>query len=70
MNTLHHPHLAPELRDYFHMNRRLATTLQEQENPDIIGVFAVARPGLEPGTPRFQTSRIDRPMRRMPCNAP
>jgi hypothetical protein len=27
--------------------------LRKQENPDAIGVFAMARPGLEPGTPRF-----------------
>jgi hypothetical protein len=28
-------------------------SLRKEENPDGIGVFAVARPGLEPGTPRF-----------------
>jgi hypothetical protein len=33
------------------------TSLQKQENPHRIGVFTVARPGLEPGTPRFSGSR-------------
>jgi hypothetical protein len=31
----------------------LKSPLRKPENPDAIGVFAMARPGLEPGTPRF-----------------
>ena len=34
-------------------NDGLSSTLRKAENPAVIGVSEVARPGLEPGTPRF-----------------
>jgi hypothetical protein len=37
--------------------------LRKQENPDAIGVFTVARPGLEPGTPRFSDRCAPNPNR-------